>query len=50
MIDRLFEIVNLIEYAKISAEECDDIEGADALYKEAENKLKNVEDGCKTCR
>lgn len=46
-IDELFEISNLIDYAKIAAEECGDIKMADKLYNEAKDKLKA--NGCSTC-
>ena len=46
-IDRLFEISNLIDYAKVAAEECGDIKMADKLYNEAKDKLKIH--GCSTC-
>jgi len=48
-IDRLFEISNLIEYAKISAEECGDVKMADSLYEEAKQKLNSKGYGCSTC-
>ena len=46
-IDKLFEISNLIDYAKIAAEECGDVKMADKLYNEAKEKLNNH--GCSTC-
>lgn len=49
-IDRLFEISNLIDYAKISAEECGDVKMADSLYEEAKQKLNLKSNGCPTCR
>ena len=48
-IDRLFEISNLIDYAKISAEECGDVKMADSLYEEAKQKLNSKGYGCSTC-
>lgn len=47
-IDRLFEISNLIEHAKIAAEDCGDVKMADKLYNEAKEKL-NKKNGCSTC-
>ena len=48
-IDRLFEISNLIDYAKISAEECGDVKMADSLYEEAKDKLNSKANDCSTC-
>jgi hypothetical protein len=48
-IERLFEISNLIDYAKIAAEECGDVKMADSLYAEAKEKLNKKNNGCSTC-
>lgn len=46
--DRLFEIRQLIDYAKSSAEDCNDVDTADSFYNSAKDKLKKRND-CKTC-
>lgn len=47
--DRLFEIRQLIEYAKHSAEDCGDVNQADDLYNSAKDKL-NKRNECKGCK
>lgn len=48
--NRLFEISNLISYAKISAEECDDVNNADNLYNSAKSKINSTCNGTTTCK
>ena len=50
-IDDLFEISQLIDYAKISAETCGDPDSAEEMYNEALEKIKKEgTNGCSTCR
>ena len=45
-IDKLFEVSNLMEHAKIAAEECGDANQAAILYKQAQRKLKELNHEC----
>ena len=48
-IDKLFEISNLIEHAKLAAEDTNNIYIANDLYNQAKTKLKELENGCNVC-
>lgn len=45
-IDKLFEVSNLMEHAKIAAEECGNADQAATLYKQAQRKLKEINHEC----